>query len=355
MKKTLSLFLIIISIISLVGCKSGISKDQSNARGKEEISKGEILTIGDYYPFKENIVLSYEGIGNEYAEKKTFIEFVEGNRAQMKIMNPGTVFVKVLEYKNNTLTEVFSEGEFYHIENMLNANTNKNDIILKEPLEVGNSWTSADGYNKEITSVNEDIKTPSGTYEALEVTTELKDGAIQKDYYAKDIGHIASIYKDGEFEVSTLLEEINQQQQELDIVTYYPTLNDIGTAFVNQSIEFATNDSIENILEDLMKNSPSNMLIPPISKNTKINKIHLNRESWTLEVDFSRELLTDMNAGSSLEVEILKSIVNTLGKFYDVEKVYLTVEDKPYESGHLGININEYFTVDTTDTKEFNE
>ena len=86
--------------------------------------------------------MDYEGIGNEYAEQKTFIEFVEGNRAQMKIMNPGTVFVKVMEYKDGALTEVFAEGEFYHIENMLNANTNSSNTILKEPLQVGNTWSN---------------------------------------------------------------------------------------------------------------------------------------------------------------------------------------------------------------------
>ena len=130
----------------------------------------------------------YKRQGNEYAEQKTFIEFVEGNRAQMKIMNSGTNFVKVLEYKNGELTEVFAEGEFYHIENMLNANTNSNNIVLKEPLEVGNTWSNNEGSTMEITSLDRKIETPSGTYDALEVTTEFKDGGRQREYYAKDIG-----------------------------------------------------------------------------------------------------------------------------------------------------------------------
>ena len=123
--------------------------------------------------------------------------------------------------------------------------------------------------------------------------------------------------------------------------------------YIEQDIEFGTNESIEDILENVMKNPPSDKLIPSISKNTNINKIHLNRESWTLEVDFSKELLTDMNAGSSLEIEILKSIVNTLGKFYDAEKIYITVEGSPYESGHFSIKPGEYFQVDDLGIKEF--
>lgn len=355
MKKLLSLLLIVILIISLAGCKKTISKDQSNTIGDEEKATAEILTIADYYPFRENIIMDYEGIGNEYAEQKTFIEFVEGNRAQMKIMNPGTVFVKVMEYKNGVLTEVFAEGEFYHIENMLNANTNSNNVILKEPLEVGNTWSNDEGSTLEITSLNKKIETPSGTYDALEVTTEFKDGGNQKQYYAKDIGLVASIYSDGQNEVKTLLKDMDNEKQEMEIISYYPTAEDIGTAYVNQDIEFGTNDSIEEALGNIMKNPPSNKLLPPISENTNINRIHLNRDSWTLEVDFSKEMLTDMNAGSALEMEILKSIVNTLGKFYDVEKVYITIEGNPYESGHFGIKPGESFKVDNSNVQEFNE
>lgn len=105
MKKLLSLLLIIVLILSLFGCKSKVVKDQSNGLISEQKSSSEILTIADYFPFRDNIVMDYEGIGNEYAEQITFVEFVEGNRAQMKIMNPGTVFVKVLENNNGTLRE----------------------------------------------------------------------------------------------------------------------------------------------------------------------------------------------------------------------------------------------------------
>lgn len=355
MKKNLLLLIISITIFSLVGCRTTIPKESSDAPDKENISKSEILTIADYYPFKENTIMDYEGQGNEYAEQKTFIEFVEGNRAQMKIINPGTTFVKVIEYKNGALTEVFSEGEFYHIENMLNATSNSDNVILKEPLEVGTTWLNGEGNNKKITSIDTSIETPSGAYKVLEVTTELDKGAIQKEYYAKDIGHVASIYKDGEFEVKTLLEEVENDEYAMEIATYYPTAKDIGTEYIKQTIRFNTNDNIEDILENIMENPPTNKLIPPISENTTINKMQLNRSSWTLEVDFSKDLLTDMNAGSSFETEILKSITNTLGIFYDVDKVYITIEGEPYESGHYGINEGEYFKVDIEGIKEFKE
>ena len=362
MKNKLFLLIISIMIISLVACgpnpaKNDSAKDEDIISSEGDTMKDEILTIHDYYPFNENQLMDYEGIGNEFAEKQTFVEFVENNRMQMKIINPGTTFVKVMEYKNGTLTEMFSEGEFYHVENMLNMATNSSNIVLKEPLEVGTTWDTEEGLTNEITSMDRDIETPSGTYSALEVTTELEGGATQKDYYVKGIGPVASIYIDGDFEVKTLLKEIINGKYEMDIVSYYPnSINqDIVTQSVKQKIKFATNDNIEELLENIMKEPPSDKLMPLISEGTKINKINLDRNSWTLEVDFSEELLTEMNAGSSMEMEILKSLVNTLGDFYDVDKVYITINEKPYESGHYGISTEEYFKVNKEGIEEFKE
>ena len=56
--------------------------------------------------------------------------------------------------------------------------------------------------------------------------------------------------------------------------------------------------------------------------------------------------------GSALETEILKSIVNTMGKFYDVENVFISIDGKPYESGHYSLKEKESFKVDTEGIEE---
>ena len=50
----------------------------------------------------------------------------------MKVLNPGTNVIRVLEYADGMLKEVYYE-ENYHIENMLNVSGEQTDIILKEP------------------------------------------------------------------------------------------------------------------------------------------------------------------------------------------------------------------------------
>lgn len=63
-------------------------------------------------------------------------------------------------------------------------------------------------------------------------------------------------------------------------------------------------------------------------------------------LDFSKELVSEMNAGSAYETMILQCITNTIGIYYGVHKVYITIEGKSYESGHIAKKKGEFFTVD---------
>src|SRR5690554_1620765 len=105
------IFISIILIISMIF--SGCTRIDEPNNDKQFNVDEKQPTIKTYYPFKENMKKKYEGIGNEFAEQTTFIEFIQGNRAQIKIFNPGTVAVKVVEYNEGEIREIFSEGEFY--------------------------------------------------------------------------------------------------------------------------------------------------------------------------------------------------------------------------------------------------
>lgn len=354
MKRQLILVIVLIVFILIAGCQPTIGVEE-NINKVSTDAKQLLPTIGDFYPFMENTIFEYAGIGNEYGEQKTYFEFVEVNRGQLKIINPGTNIVKIVENDNGELREVFFEGEFYHIENILKSKATYNNILLKEPLTIGNSWLSAEGYTREITGLDIDIETPYKLFNALEVTTRLDNERIYKDYYVKGLGHVARIYNDGKYEVKTLLKSIKNQPLQIDIEVFYPLYYDIGTVYLGKKIDFYSNQSVEKVFEDIFKNPPTNELLPVISIRTIINSIYLDRSSWVVKVDFSKELIEDFNGGSSLEGEVLKSIVNTLGKFYDTESVYITVEGRPYKSGHYELREEEGFKVDTEGLEKFNK
>ncbi len=59
-----------------------------------------------------------------------------------------------------------------------------------------------------------------------------------------------------------------------------------------------------------------------------------------------------MNAGTALEGLIIKSITNTFGHYYGMDKVVIHVEGKPYESG-TSCSVREYFNVSDDGTAEY--
>ncbi len=354
MNKNLFFIFFMAVVISLVGCSTILGASDTQAQEELSINNNTIPTVNEYFPFLPNTVMEYYGEGNEFAQQQLFFEYIEDNKAQVKVMNPGTNMVRILEKKEGAIFEVYLEGEFYHIENMLNTKPQKSDIILKEPLEVGNSWGSASGNTKTITSIDMDLDTPYGQFKALEITTKFEEGRFQKEYFAKDIGFVGRIYVDGENEVKTMLQSIKEQPITQEILVFYPLKDATNNVYIKDTIEFTTNASIEKILERKLKNPPSEELGVALQPGVIINDIHLDRSNWVLNVDFNESLLKDLNVGSSYENEVLRSIVNTLGKFYDTESVYISVEKRPYESGHFAIGEGESFKVYTEGIEEFN-
>lgn len=348
----LGIFTILMAVL-LVGCMIGPQTTDASPEIPVALdSKSNDLL--DYYPFLENTMLSYAGQGNEYASQDVYFEFIRGNRAQIKVMNPGTNILRVLEFNDGILSEIYHEGEFYYIEDLLDIKAKKQDIILKEPIEVGNTWASQDGYEKTITSLDAQIDTPYDSFEALEVTTDFGDHRIQRDYFVKGIGFVGRVYKDGDMEVKTLLDDIRQRSMSQEILVFYPLKdNSMEVGFVRDSLDFTTNADIEKILESKLKSPPDERLGLSLPPSAIINSTHLDKSSWVAKVDFNESFIRDLNVGSSYEAAVVTSIVNTIGKFYDTEEVYISMDGRPYESGHITIQEGETFKVDMDNVKEF--
>lgn len=359
MRKSIKLFAFILIInIFLIACSNEDIKNPTDKDGSSSINSKEDkdavvedtgdYSVKDYFPFKENTLYEYKGIGDELAQQKTYMEFISKDRAQMKIFNPGMDLIKVLEYKDGAIYEVYSEGEFNHIENKIDQTSKSKSILLKEPLQVGNSWTVPGGRRRKISSLNKDLELPYGKLNAIEVTTELGEKRKQMDYYSLNLGHVASIYKDGDFEVKTLLQKIHRGSVNQSIRYFYPLEDGTGMIYKDRKISFKTNDKIESIIEDCMKNPQNETLIPLMSKTAKIKNIRMDKSNNILNIDFNKDFLSDnIKMGSFLESEIIQSIVNTLGDYYETNKVFISVEGKAYSSGHMDLKNDEYF--ETTD------
>ena len=307
-----------------------------SANNDEKITqdKKEALKVQDYFPIVENTRYVYEGTGNEYATYTVYTEYTGQGKVQQRVDNGGTVTARVYEIKGGKLTRLLSRGETYYRENLLGEQDDSKEILLKEPLKKGKSWTLKDGRVRKIASVDSEVTTPSGKYTAIEVVTE-GSGDQTTDYYAKGVGLVKSVFKTGDSEVTSSLKSMEKDISRVETIRfYYPNSNADKIIYVEKEVSFRTNDSTAQVLEDAYKTAVSNQTGKVLSTNTKINSLKIDKDN-KVRIDLNEAFRTEMNAGSGYESMILQSIANTLGRYYGAQEVILTVEGKPYESGHV--------------------
>jgi len=352
MKKLLIMISLFLTLILLSSCANKDAvKPSEDTKAIPAETKAELHTIKNYYAYKDNTKYVYEGQGNEYASYSVFIDFKAGNRVQLRSNNGGTEMVKVLENKDGELRILLSREECYYRENLTQVAGSNMEILLKEPLALGTSWTLADNRKRSISNLEVDITTPLGIYKALEVTTEGKESKTL-DYYAPNIGLVKSIFTSNGLEVSSVLSKLETNVPLTQtVIFYYPNAKVDKLTFVNKRLPFRTNDITKIIFENAFKDLPTGDVTKVLGPNVKIRSLYLNKDN-SVYIDFSKELLSEMNAGSGYESLILQSITNTVGTYYGVDKVYITVEDNPYVSGHIEMKKGEFFTVNLTNSEE---
>lgn len=319
-------------------------KENITTKPKESNNSKSSYGIDDYFNFNENVKYNYDGINSEYAEYVTYIDYINGNKVQLRSNNGGTETVTVLQNSNGELKKVFQRNECYYRENFTNKSANIEEILLKEPLVVGTTWKLSDGSKRYISKVDVKISIGSGECSALEITTENTNGQIDLQYYAVNKGLIKSIYDANNMKVTSTLKSIEENVRlNQNIRCYYPDEN-YNIHYEDRKFTFATNDITKISIQNLFKNFPGNKKGQLIGKNVTINSLYLNDDGMVY-IDFSSNFVKEMNAGSGFESAILESITNTIGKYYGVDKVYITIDNKPYSSGHIVKAKGEYFKV----------
>ena len=366
MKKNICVILLVLTFGLLTGCNKELTSkvtpsentgnaqpNDTSAQVKDNNLKDTVAPakIDDYYPFEESIKYTYAGEGNEYATYSVFVDYLRGNRQQIRINNGGTETVQVLENSDGELRRIYSKGENYYREDVTSKSNQKSDVLLKEPITKGNSWTLLDGSKRSITSVKVAIKTPLASYECIEVTTVRKE-STNKEYYAPNIGLVKTLFTgEKDYEVSSSLSKMEKNEPFVQTVKfYYPNGNESFNYITEKDLSFNTNDITKKVFENYFKEAPNKNVGRVISANTTIKSLYLNKDNMVY-VDFSKEFTQEMNAGSGYEGQILQCITNTLGDYYMVKKVYITVEGNPYSSGHILMKKGEAFVVDHKNTK----
>ena len=302
------------------------------------------MKISDYFPIQNDIRYTYEGMGNEFASYEVFADYTSESRLQQMVNNGGTEIARVYEIKDGKLIRVLSQGEIYYRENMLERDDGAEEVLLMEPLEKGTSWVLADGRQRTITGVSTEIKTSAGTYSAIEVVTEGKDDT-NIDYYAKGVGLVKTIFQSGGMEVSSTLKFIEKNASREQIVQfYYPSADDGKIYYKSEEVSYHTNDSTGKILEEAYKGAVNETFGVVFPTGAAIKSLALDDEG-KVRLDLNSAFVLEMNAGAEYESLILQCVANTFGHYYNAEKLILTIEGKPYESGHIKMDTGQSITV----------
>lgn len=307
---------------------------------------GGTAAVADYFPVRENVRYVYQGSGNEYASYDVYIDYTDSAHIQQRINNGGTETVRVIEVDKEKAACVFRQGEVYYRENFLGKAADAPEVLLKAPVETGTSWRLGNGGIRTITGVSAHVDTPSGSYSAVSVETR-SDSGTTIEYYAKNIGLVKSVAAGNGYEVSSSLSGIQENVSFVQTVRFfYPNMNDGKLYYKDQKISFRTNDRTRKVLEAAYKEPAAGQTGSVFPGKTSVNSYYLNRDGMVY-LDLNQAFLTGMNAGSGYESMILQSVANTFGSYYGAEKVVLTIDGSPYESGHIKMKKGEYLRVQT--------
>jgi hypothetical protein len=150
--------------------------------------------LAGYFPLEEGNNWVYEGIGNEFASYSQKVTYKENKKAQV-VVSSGTVTANRYEITEDSILHTFRQNEFYENKNILDSPANIQAIILKLPLQVGNSWIS-ESNSCEIIDIAASVETPAVTFkDCLAVKTTYPDSDNYSIYYyAKGIGMVKSEY-----------------------------------------------------------------------------------------------------------------------------------------------------------------
>jgi hypothetical protein len=345
MKKPLIAICAIALAIVLCACASAAKEPGKGLHGAPISAR-----VSDYFPVHSNTRLVYQGEGNEFASYEVYTDFAKDGRQQKRIVTGGTTTVRVIEVSKNQAAVVFAQGEVPWRQNMLDQESGDPEVLLRVPLEAGNAWLLGDPRTRSITAVGLKVETPLGEYDAIEVVTQGPDGKTA-DYYAAGVGLVKTVYtpSEGGGTVTSTLAAIEEGVPLVQTIRFYfPDASTGKLGYEDREVSFYTNDFSREVLAKAYKEAPPEPLGAVFSPGTKINSLYLNQDGMVY-IDLNKAFQKEMNAGAAVESMILQSVANTFGHYYGASRVLLTIDGKPYESGHISLRPGEYLTVDDAD------
>lgn len=216
MKKIMRLMVLFVLVFSLTACSPARNNNNPTPQpappqtGQNPKPQAAQPSSRDYFPLSQGSNWTYQGFGNEFASFTREVLYSSASQAQMKESNGGTVSASIYELSEGALKRVYFQGENYQPVNLLarGFKSNESTVILKEPLQAGNEWSTGNGQRK-IMQTDAQVQTPAGAFNnciKVEIS-EKNSSALNYEYYAKDVGLVKREFIDGGATISSTLQK----------------------------------------------------------------------------------------------------------------------------------------------------
>lgn len=364
MKKSIILLLTVIIAIALSSCKpagtptASLAKTASPAKTVAVSAAPELPTADKYFRFEADVYRQYIDQSNSTSTIESYVEFLKNNLMQLREITDGNTTQSVYSYENGSVRKVLAENDRAYREDFTGADfvAADEEILIMEPIRVGTRWKLADGSVRSITSVNSQVNTSDGKFEAIEIATERAD-SIEKQYYAAGIGLMKSVVtpSGGGDSTEFVLDNITTGGAfDQTVRFFFIDGQNEKMVYVDRAISLKTNNAIGPFLMSELKSPPGNGEVgPALTAGVTLLGLEIRNSGALVYINLSKEFTSEMNAGSAYESLVLHSLVNTVGNYFAVKNVLLEVEGKPYESGDIMFVKDETIKVDVSTAVPF--
>ena len=145
-------------------------------------------------------------------------------------------------------------------------------------------------------------------------------------------------------------EDLDENKEKNAKIYYYDVVSD-KIVYINSIIEVDEDQSVNALINELKK-SPNTDIEPALSSDITLNSYTIDNENSIITLDFSSNFVSAQNLGAGAESSTLAAICNTFGSYFNVENVIITLDGKPYSSGHILMTEGETFKVDLNNAVE---
>lgn len=214
-----------------------------------------------------------------------------------------------------------------------------NEMLLGSSTESGllSSLLATYGYNLNVDKV--------AIYFNDELYTSLR-GELPNGYFDVDYSSAKAYSKDTYTSESSTPEP---NIKNINCRIYYYNANDDIYYFKDKNIEVVDSALVTALTKEI-KNIPSKNFFD-YKDDLSVKSAKLNGD--TLTVDLSKNYYNILTrVGSGAEASALKTLALTYGYNYNVDKVIILVDGKPYKGSHLMYDPNEPININVTNIKE---